>query len=190
MSNIKVNVMGREFEVPKKILLAIPYFSDMIHDCNDDKMIFVGRSSKLFEEVLQYVVDKSHPYPAKYEYELKFYGVEYNVIELYAAQKAINDKINNLYDLNKKFENALINIGHDMVKRQFDCIKTGCTIAPRDHRLKCDSCINKCAYNSCKATTHKTNYCDKHMLTRFCNYYKCNNLHLPDESLCFEHFNL
>lgn len=63
---IKLNVSGKRYEITKTILLKIPYFVNLLNDCDDDnKEIFVERSSMLFDHVLAYVIDNKHPFPLR-----------------------------------------------------------------------------------------------------------------------------
>lgn len=88
---IKVNVGGKLYDITKNTLVKIPYFVDMIKDCNDNQIIFVERSSLVFDHVLAYVIDNNHPYPLDLCYELYFYGVSYHKSDIFRVN--ISEKI-------------------------------------------------------------------------------------------------
>jgi hypothetical protein len=74
MNRIKLNVGGTKFEASLNVIKRIPYIYNMISDTdsNEDE-IFIERSGKVFEDIFAFVIDKFHPFPLKYAYELDFY---------------------------------------------------------------------------------------------------------------------
>jgi hypothetical protein len=72
---IKVNLIGKVFEVKRELLLKIPYFNYLLTDTNVTNYIEVDRLSSGFKHILSYVIDQNHIVPPKYYYEFDFYDV-------------------------------------------------------------------------------------------------------------------
>jgi hypothetical protein len=108
----QIDVSGKIYKISQKLLLTIPYFANMIKDIgdNENKYIFVERSSLLFDHVYAYVIDKLHPYPIEYYYELDFYGIEYEKDKLFDMDKSVNNKFIQLENRLIKVENININV--------------------------------------------------------------------------------
>ncbi len=77
MNIYKLNVSGKLYDIKHDILIKIPYFMEYINSDVKEPVCFVQRSSNVFDHVLAYVIDRLHPYPSKYFYELDFYGLTY-----------------------------------------------------------------------------------------------------------------
>ena len=146
MNTIKLNLSGRIFETTKENVLKIPYFNNMIIDCDNNNIdtIFVNRSGSLFKHVLAYVIDDTYPYPLIYFNELDYYGIIYDKNKLYDCDKQfdiINNNIDNLYiklnDLQQKIK-KIRKLSKNNLKQDNSCIW--------------DDCDEQTTYN----------YCDKH----------------------------
>lgn len=75
MEIIKLNVGGIHFQTTKDTLIKSPYFSMMLNgkwSIPKDE-IFIDRSGKIFEHVLNLLRDPYYSYPEKYLSELEFY---------------------------------------------------------------------------------------------------------------------
>lgn len=77
MDIYRLNVSGKLYDIKHDILIKIPYFMEYINSDVKEPVCFIQRSSKVFDHVLAYVIDRLHPYPSKYFYELDFYGLTY-----------------------------------------------------------------------------------------------------------------
>jgi len=149
----KVNVLGKIYHLKREILEKIPYFVNIINkvDHNSD-VIYVDRSSLLFEQVLSYVMDKNYPI---YCYdELKYYGIIYNLCDL--PQNEIS-----------KISNKL-----DKIQSNIDLIDNKVNNLNRKTK--------QCMYDDCEHLidmTSDSNYCDNHNKCRYCYEYayKSNN---------------
>lgn len=111
--NIVLNVSGKHFEIKRDVLLKIPYFYDMFDMCEQtiNAPIFIGRSSHVFKHILAFTIDPLYPYPLKLEYELKFYGINYDKSKLYDKNivilKNINDVTMNTNDIKNMFPHKI-----------------------------------------------------------------------------------
>ena len=111
--NIILNVSGQNYEVPKDTLMKIPYFHDMFDVCGDNinEVIPVSRPPHIFKHVLSFTIDPLYPFPAKYAFELDFYGIVYEQKKLYDKHQELLDKIN---DMNNNFNNQFDKIQTDI----------------------------------------------------------------------------
>jgi len=176
--NVLLNVSGCHFEVQKDILFKIPYFENMINDSGGslNEVIFVARPSHIFKHILAYMIDPLYPYPKKNEFELKFYGVEYNM--LYDSNEEILDKINILeYKINsidtklcklerkiKKIKNKMSELPDLEGTKNFTCYR--CSEPAENYHNYCSNCIDdgyKCNKRGCEEDrTEYGIYCTKH----------------------------
>jgi hypothetical protein len=75
---ITLNVGGKLFCTKKETLLRSGYFRDLFELTElKEGPLFVDRSGKAFESVLEYLRDERRVVPLKYRYELDFYRIEY-----------------------------------------------------------------------------------------------------------------
>ena len=206
--NYILNVSGKTFEVQKEVLMKMEYFKSMITDCDDqNRTIFVPRSQHIFNHVLSYVIDRSYPYPKKYEFELKFYGITYN--KLYDKNEEIIATINNTYDkmymINDDIKYQLIKIkdSNNEINKELEKIKdsTKCLKYDSDEPTKiCRSCNDVCVDDSLYCNAHfscigcydyprdRSNYCDAHIENgQYCSKGGCDNDRVHDSKFCKEH---
>lgn len=110
--NIILNVSGKEFELSNQTLMKIPYFCNMINDCNNNEntIIFVNRSAHIFKHILALVIDPLYPFPKKYAFELDFYGIEYNNNSLYDKHQELIYKLEKLSEKHDNTESKLIEL--------------------------------------------------------------------------------
>ncbi len=108
--SFKINVDGKIFETFKPTICKAGYFQNLLGDCVDpSEIIFVNRSSKLFDHVIAYLTDDLHPYPKKYAYELDFYLINYDKDKLYDDNHEIKSEIN-------KIKNELNLLEHNVIQ--------------------------------------------------------------------------
>lgn len=98
MDIIKLNVGGIHFETTKDTLTKSPYFNAMFNgkwSVSEDE-IFIDKSGKIFEHVLNLLRDPNYYYPEKYLSELDFYLINKpkNIISIF--KKEYIDDIKNL----------------------------------------------------------------------------------------------
>jgi hypothetical protein len=123
MNNIVLNVSGRIFETKYETLIKVPYFKHMFEGCESvpTEVIFINRSSNIFEHVLGLVIDPLYPYPKKYAFELDFYGVDYSKMKLYDKSPKY---------CNKRYCNIMIKTNEKMCGLHIDhynfCNLIGC----------------------------------------------------------------
>jgi hypothetical protein len=198
MDLYQIDVSGKIYKIDKKLLLTIPYFANMIKDSdNNDKYIFVQRSSLVFDHVYAYVIDKLHPYPIEYYYELDFYGIEYEKDKLYDTNTSVNNRLTKMENYMMLSSNANVNI-YDNAKlistgRQYICRVNNCKKSIQPGNLYCDDHkdYNKCVVTDCGLTAKNYNYCDKHIIDKnnwHCSYKSCRNQMVPNKGYCFLHF--
>lgn len=108
----KVKLIGKTYEIDKKILIKIPIFRTMLEDFSDNKskILSINRSSLLFDHVIAYIIDDTYPYPLKYFTELDFYDVIYDKSKLYDPHKNSNDKLELLSKNVSEINNLTIKI--------------------------------------------------------------------------------
>lgn len=160
MEIINLDVSGQLFSVQKDTLLKIPYFNNLFNDCDEiPKTIFVARPPNIFKHVIGYVIDNLYPYPAKYTFELDFYGIEYNDLYTDKLLIAISALSNKMDDINKEmksnFNEYVCSIGGSTKCEDLDCDMDVFGIYCSEH-LKCvfEGCIN--------APIKHENYCEGH----------------------------
>ncbi|ARF12672.1 BTB/POZ domain protein [Klosneuvirus KNV1] len=94
METVKLNVGGVHFQTTKDTLIKSPYFSMMLNgkwSIPKDE-IFIDRSGKIFEHILNLLRDPTYSYPEKYLSELDFYLMEQpENMRLCITQTHIND---------------------------------------------------------------------------------------------------
>lgn len=74
MENVKLNVGGIHYETTKDTLIKSPYFNTMFNGkWTISEEIFIDRSGKIFEHVLNLLRDPNYCFPEKYLSELDFY---------------------------------------------------------------------------------------------------------------------
>ncbi len=93
MNKTKLNVGGREYNIPIDILNKIPYFTKDSNLTLKDDEIFISRSPLIFEHVISYVLDLKYPFPVEYSYELDFYNIEYDKSKLFNPYKSIYNEL-------------------------------------------------------------------------------------------------
>jgi len=105
-----------KFEVPKQILLKAPYFATLFADTNVDEPIILNRSPKIFSHIIESLYDEKYPFPMKYAYELDFYLIEIDNVNIYDPYKHIVkswdlDKYNKLHVTSfNKLQELIINL--------------------------------------------------------------------------------
>lgn len=205
-ARIKVNVLGRVFEISVKTAESMSYFVDMWHDCGTrEGEIYIERSATLFEQVIAFIVDDTYPFPAIYEQELRFYGVPYKRESLYNVEKETLDtliahhletreaaqlfaqKVDNLTVHNKQVEVVIRDLCK-MTVTPHPCRRCyGVKGSYRGRSSTCKGCSPYCIVDGCKEKT-KNQYCDLHVdRARYCIKKDCLWNKLPNSAYCIEH---
>lgn len=127
MTSIKINVSGVIFETTRETILKINYLKYLLDDTNLDlntTIPFINRPAHIFKHILALAQDDNYLYPIKYQNELDFYDITYDVGKLYdpvglgfnntqthidknicQLSKDMDNKINKLYDVISGFQN-------------------------------------------------------------------------------------
>lgn len=175
---IKLNVSGKKYQITLETLKNIPYVANGLDFCNDNisEPIFIQRSPLVFDHVLAYVIDKKHPFPIEYSYELDFYDIKYDITKLHNPHSKKLDRINNILDILYK---------HKMTS-DYECSECEEIVPP--NKISCDNHISMdCNRIGCLEKT-LNNYCKLHLKdSEFCNTKNCNNSRMSNEVLCFYH---
>jgi hypothetical protein len=175
MSLIVINVCGVKYETHLSTLVKIPYFADMLADCADLREIFVNRPAHIFKHILAFVIDDLYPFPAKYEQELKFYGVKYAVESLYMNRE--------LGLMQKKIDDVCLSLDKFQLKPKYKCNKCW---RDTDGKSKCSKHEYDCIYVDCDNFA-ENNYCGKHVHNSICKINLCVNSSIENNGYCFEH---
>ena len=204
---IKVNVLGRVFEVRRQTLQKIPYIADMWHGCETEEgEIYIERSASLFEHVIAFVVDDTYPFPAMYEQELRFYGVPYVAESLYKpdgklletwlldhnettnALKWLGSGLASLVVHSQKTEIVLSDLCGSVRKTPYSCHRCyGSVESYRGRKSTCKGCEKYCSAKGCQ-TLSDEQYCKEHLpLYTTCNTKNCIWTRLPNTTLCIYH---
>ena len=94
MDTISVNVGGVTFQTTKSTLSLSSFFEKALSETwKKDEVLFVDRSSKIFEHVLCLMRDVNYEYPKKYLSELEFYGVKIKPQKLGISNKDIMKRL-------------------------------------------------------------------------------------------------
>lgn len=99
--SIEINVGGTIFKTQITTLKKINYFKYLLEDTTFDcqQVMFVDRAAHIFKHVLALAIDNNYNYPLKFQSELDFYDVDYDIKKLYNPLdienniKTINDNI-------------------------------------------------------------------------------------------------
>lgn len=93
-NKIKINVCGRIFEIHIDTIMKSGLLKQMI---DNQDILYINRSPKLFEHVLAFLIDPTYLYPYKYSNELDYYLIEYNHLEDTNEEDILN-KVNAIYN--------------------------------------------------------------------------------------------
>jgi len=204
--NITLNVSGQHFEVQKDTLIKIPYFRDMFDACGDNinEIIPVNRPPHIFKHVLALIIDPLYPFPAKYAFELDFYGIMYNKKYLYDKYQELLDKMNYNHQvlLNKinDMDNNLIKTKTKLktIKKEIKniegisqkgfCYHLGCNSVPCEKSLFCEY-HKKCIKETCREMPNSGyNYCIEHYKDEdVCDHGGCDRLRGDTNEYCSYH---
>ena len=66
---INLNVGGTKFTTKLETLMKIPYFANGLNDSDLTEEIFVDRSGKIFDKILNIFRDPNYLFPIKYKSE-------------------------------------------------------------------------------------------------------------------------
>lgn len=77
---IIVKLQGVRFETTRETLQKIPYINNMLSDQYNRYLI--DRSPTGFGHVLSWAVDPRYPFPSKFKYELDYYGINHNEVNM------------------------------------------------------------------------------------------------------------
>jgi hypothetical protein len=185
---IKVNVLGRIFDVSKETLYKIPYFVNGMTDSDIKDEIYVERSPTLFEHVLSYVIDNNYAFPAEHFNELDFYDVKYNTSKFHdsASKKDLHTLATKIDWVDEGIRDILQFTG----RGNKGCLKKGCGGNASKFATSCRNHEDICLYRACNYPTDKQ-YCITHKdLVRQCIEKDC----IFDRAniggyLCFYHTN-
>ncbi len=205
-SRIKLNVMGRLFEIPLSIIQKIPYFNAMLENCDINciphETIFVARSSTVFDHVLSFVVDPLYPFPIEYAYELDFYDVKYDASKLYQPHIILANKLNKIIQStnhleikvdclliqNEWFESGIKSIRNVQIYNKYICSK--CNNSNCKGSITCYKCSKFCVEYDCKKLSD-VNYCLDHVTKGlFCNTKRCAGVRIKGEVHCCTHIQI
>jgi hypothetical protein len=189
-----VCVSGKIFESTIGTLSKIPYFGLGFEMLGNEsvELINLDRSARAFKHVLAYVQDDAYPFPAEYEYELKFLDIVYNPEHMVRADAKTHLLINQLREevasLRKEVE-VTKTIAHTICQathyRNYQCLK--CEDAAEDFRLTCKSCRPLCVALNCQAKT-EVNYCSIHVsIGNRCNVKGCWHYRIKGNKYCVSH---
>ena len=161
----EINVSGKVYNIKHKILKKIPYFDEFIQ--TKEPKCFVERSSMVFDHVLAYAIDPLHPYPAKYFYELDFYGLTYermiykvNVLgRIYYLKREILEKIPYFVKIINKVGNSSVEIFVERSPSLFENVIT--YVTNNGHPVECLDELDfyEITYNRYKLINNKTDLC-------------------------------
>jgi len=170
-SHIKLSLCGRIFEVERSILLESELFRNMLTDCpTDNSVIRINRSARIFEHVLAYLIDRSYPYPKKYESELQYYLVPYKSFGLYDSNFVIKDLRDEVRSLRCRMENSTDTVCchygcyENIIHNPVTCLKHlgRCSYTDEEHErgqgLRYIECYNECASNEKYCSEHSFAY--------------------------------
>ena len=176
----KVNLMGRIFELPQKVVNQIPFLVDAMTDSVPLSGVYrIYRSPLVFDHVIAFLLDRAYPFPSELEYELKFYRIAYEQNEL----SHFNEK---LLDKSDILEQSIKQIMLNMKVKSYSCSYPDCkssSIQPtcRKHR-------ENCLFQGCQEQRHESNYCQKHQLPNlFCHENNCIYWALKNTKHCLVH---
>jgi hypothetical protein len=137
---VKINVGGTEFETMIETLMGRSgYFKNLFNnDFKNGSVVFVDRSPKIFEHILNLLRDPEYTYPFKYVSELKFYGIDHkprNECELFGVHIPAEHLGSILIDVCILIASSKFKIGI--------CGKSGCIGASTDGGFCVGHCIKE-----------------------------------------------
>lgn len=208
---LKVNLRGTIFEIEKDILLTIPYFNNLLKDCQSDGLLYVNRSPYSFDAVISYVTDIKYKIPEEYVYDLDFYDIvidekrvnrlSKSVSDILFSQETINSILithsNEIQKLNNKIDKIIsgikdVNLHQINVNNGKDYYHNCVVCKCQTKHFVCHECIEDCKFcniKSCKGyNINGSKYCKKHEKSgKYCNRLQCINQNMNGTGLCFLH---
>lgn len=140
-TRIVLNISGTRFEVTPQTLAKLPTLANSLWQNGDE--LFVQRSPLVFEEVLAFVLDEKHPFPACYAYELDYYGIVYD------SRKLEDSMMEKLRQIEYKLILLRSAIWHNgRYNSGTWCLKNGCKIMVYGTAY-CDQHKDQCVIDSC-----------------------------------------
>lgn len=95
-----LDISGYIFKLSRDDLMKANLFADILTDCQLDASrpdtLRFNRSPILFNHIQGYLIDPVYPYPRKYHKELDYYGIHYDINELYDNKRELSEKITEL----------------------------------------------------------------------------------------------
>ena len=176
--SITLNVGGKKFETTHETLARIPVFKHMFEACTDESpTLFLDRSPHVFKHVLAFAQDPQYSYPIEYEYELKFYCVEYDKGTLHDKYGALSSKIDKLQSDNAGLVIEVNNLTNQIMYLM-DMVR----------ELK-NSDAPKCSYGTCSDEPTHDEYCEFHykIVYNHCAVNGCTGYRRLHSSMCEYH---
>ena len=202
MKKVCVCVSGKVFESTIGTLSKIPYFGlgfEVMGDESPVELINLDRSARAFKHVLAYVQDDAYPFPAEYEYELKFLNIAYNPEHMVRAdakthllihqlREELNTVRKEVVSLRKEVETTK-SIVHSICDathyNHIRCIK--CEDTAQANTITCKSCRPLCITTGCQVKTND-NYCPAHAnIYSRCNVKGCWHYRIRGTRYCISH---
>lgn len=161
MATVTLNVGGKIFITTKDTLNRSAYFAALLsHKWSEtcDKPIFIDRSPTGFKHVLDFLRDNQYRVPAKYEYELIYYQIEYkpeniqsNCTQCNACNRHKLDKCTqcnacNRHKLDKCTQCNACSDHQDMYEQTTVITTSYCIISGCRNQIACCGC-NRCSHH-------------------------------------------
>lgn len=158
-SLITINISGKIFSTQKEIISKSNLFKTMLEDIEyNGEIIYLYRSAHIFKHVYAFLIDHTYPYPKKYEGELKYYLIEYNLNNLFDSNV---DIITELNTLKEQIKNIFKKCDEDRcenmcVSGTSYCQDHGgiCDYIDYTHTMYGDYCHNRCHIDDKKCLFH------------------------------------
>ena len=166
---INLNVGGIKFTTKLETLKKIAYFANGLTDSDLTEEIFVDRSGKIFDHVLNIFRDPNSLFPTKYKSELDFYDIDYKQVkfkvELTDLIKQLSDKLDQQNDKINQLIDRVNNSSDSVISNQI-----------RQYMVNPAENGDICIFPDCERSNHGNyNYCAEHdKVGMFCDYHRCN----------------
>ena len=193
--NITLNVGGKKFETTHQTLAKIPVFKHMFEACGvESQTLFIDRSPHVFKHVLALAQDSEYLFPAEFEYELKFYCVEYEKGKLRDTHSEVLRRVSEcqqslLYEI-RKLKDEVAGLTRRVSNFDGKLSTMGDTVCEIENTVRKSTKITECWRMGCDEMCVNSKYCcDHYEGGTYCTIDGCERRRSNGSKLCEYHAN-
>jgi hypothetical protein len=103
---VTINVGGTKFVTKTSTLLKSTFFVSLLNNNWDWQDDLIDTSPQNFVHILNYMKNPEYPFDRKLSYELDFYGIKYNIDDLYDPDAILLELKKEIINVNNKINNV------------------------------------------------------------------------------------